>query len=88
MTSTPPEMPALKARFDEGSASALPSPDASGDVVSSLVGAMFAPGQSGWRTGCPGSPGRAGGSCWGTGRRAASSGACSPSWAGMSRRPC
>lgn len=33
----------LPARFDEGDAEDLPYPDASFDVVSSLVGAMFAP---------------------------------------------
>lgn len=33
----------LKAQFDEGDAEALPYPDASFDVVASLIGAMFAP---------------------------------------------
>src|SRR5688500_11975411 len=33
----------LEAQFDEGDAEALPYPEASFDVVTSLIGAMFAP---------------------------------------------
>ena len=68
----------LTIQVDEGDAENLPYPDASFDVVMSLIGSMFAPrDRSLWRRRWFASAGRVGRSSWATGRPRVTSVRCS-----------